>query len=334
MKKLLVLFFAVAACFSAKAQNNEAVQAYIEQYKQLAIDEMIRTGVPASITLAQGILESNAGSSDLTLQSNNHFGIKCKTDWTGDYVYHDDDIKHECFRRYNSAEESYRDHSDFLRNRPNYAVLFTLDATDYRSWAYGLKSAGYATNPAYANSLITTIENYNLEGITDIALQQNHQVTIASSPVKQQEEYAFENTSKIAPQPVGISNSTVNTQNAITYPQGVFTINQTRVVYVKAGTSLLALANKYNIAYGKLLAFNDLDGGDILREAALIYIEKKPKKSSKDYHIALPNEDLYDIAQEEGVQLQSILAYNNYQKSNQLKAGDKIILRTESRKLF
>src|SRR5436853_5675157 len=111
MKKILVLFFSLAVWLSVKAQNNEAVLAYIEQYKQLAIDEMIRTGVPAAITLAQGILESNAGESDLTQTSNNHFGIKCKTDWTGDYVFHNDDRKHECFRRYNSAEDSYRDHS-------------------------------------------------------------------------------------------------------------------------------------------------------------------------------------------------------------------------------
>lgn len=330
MNKLVVFFFA-AACLSAKAQNNEAVNAYIAQYKQLAIDEMIRTGVPASITLAQGILESNAGQCPLTQQSNNHFGIKCKSDWTGDFVFHDDDIKHECFRRYNSAEDSYRDHSDFLKNRPNYASLFDLDVTDYQGWAYGLKAAGYATNPVYATSLIATIERYNLEDVTIVGLQQNNQITIAAAPVKMQDEYAFENTSNIASQ---TNASALNTQETATYPDGIFTINQTKVVYAKAGTSLFALANKYNLAYGRLLVFNDLDNADILNQSTLIYLEKKPKRGSKDYHIVLPNEKLHDIAQEEGVQLQSLLAYNNYQKGSQPKAGDKIILRTDSRKLF
>jgi len=329
MKKLLVLIFAVAA-LSVKAQNNEAVNAYIAQYKQLAIDEMIRTGVPAAITLAQGILESNAGQCTLTQTSNNHFGIKCKSDWAGSIVYHDDDVKHECFRSYTCAEDSYRDHSDFLKNRPNYASLFDLDITDYQSWAYGLKSAGYATNPAYATSLITTIEKYNLEDITLVALQQNNQVTIAATPVKLQEEYAFENPSKL----VTASKTPVVTEKTTTYPEGIFTINETKVIYAKAGTSLFALSNKFNMAYGKLLGYNELDNVDILREATLIYLEKKPRRGSKDYHVVLPNEDIHDIAQAEGVQLQSLLEYNNYQKGSQIKAGDKIILRTEGRKLF
>ncbi len=323
MKKLLVLFFSAAVWFSAKAQDNEAVNTYINQYKQLAIDEMIRTGVPAAITLAQGILESNAGQCPLTVQSNNHFGIKCKTDWAGDFVYHDDDLKHECFRSYTCAEASYRDHSDFLKNRPNYASLFNLDVTDYEGWAYGLKAAGYATNPVYANSLITTIEKYNLEAITMLALQESKQITIASAPVKIQDELEFENTSNIVPEEKNENNTG---QKISLYPEGVFSINKTKVVYANAGTSLLALANKYNIAYGRLLAFNDLDNGDILREGTLIYLELKPKKGSKDFHITLPNENLYDIAQEEGVQLQSLLAYNNIQKSLQPKAGDKILL--------
>lgn len=328
MKKLLVLFFTAAICSGVKAQNNDAVTIYINQYKQLAIDEMIRTGVPAAITLAQGILESNCGRSSLTQQSNNHFGIKCKTDWAGSYVFHDDDVKHECFRSYTCAEDSYRDHSDFLRSRPNYASLFSINVTDYAAWAYGLKAAGYATNPVYASSLIETIERYNLSDITTAGLQQNNEVAIASSPVKMHEEFAFETPSKI------VAEQNVVNKPANVYPEGIFTINQTKVIYAKAGTSLLALANKYNIAYGRLIAFNDMNNGDILRQATLIYLEKKPKRGSKDFHIVTPNENLYDVAQNEGVQLQSLLAYNNFQKNNQLKPGDKIILRTESKKLF
>ncbi|MEP6467441.1 MAG: glucosaminidase domain-containing protein [Parafilimonas sp.] len=323
MKKFLVYFFAAVIGVSAKAQNNEAVNAYIQQYRQLAIDEMIRTGVPASITLAQGILESNAGQCQLTQQSNNHFGIKCKADWTGDIVYHDDDIKHECFRRYNSAEDSYRDHSDFLKNRPNYASLFDLDVTDYSDWAYGLKAAGYATNPAYAMLLITAIEKYNLEDVTLAALQQSNQVNIAAAPVKLQDEYAFKSPSKIIAVEKKAS-QVIETINK--YPEGVFTINQTKVVYAKTGTSLFALATNYKISYKKLLTYNDLNNVDIVSQSTLIYLEKKPKRGSKNYYVVLPNENLHDISQKEGIQLESLLAYNNYQKNNQPKAGDKILL--------
>ena len=285
--------------------------------------------------MAQGILESNAGQCELTQQSNNHFGIKCKTDWTGNIVYHDDDIRHECFRRYNSAEDSYRDHSDFLKTRPNYASLFSLDITDYKSWAYGLKAAGYATNPSYATMLITTIEKFDLEDITVAGLQQTNQVIIAAAPVKLQDEYAFENIDTTASKNNTVSNNNNNTVVAQpTYPDGVFTINQTRVVFAKAGTSILALANKYNLAFGQLLAYNDLKDGDILRTSTLLYLEKKPKRGDKDYHIVMPNEDLYEIAQTEGVQLQSLVAYNNLPANAQPKAGDKIILRTASKKFF
>ncbi len=330
MKKLVLLIFAAAVWFNVQSQTNEAVTSYINQYRQLAIDEMIRTGVPASITLAQGILESNAGQCPLTQESNNHFGIKCKDDWTGDVVYHDDDKRGECFRRYNSAEDSYHDHSDFLKNRSNYSALFDIDVTDYKDWAYGLKSAGYATNPVYAQALITTIEKYNLEDATDLALLQSNQVNIAAAPIKIENEYAFENPFKIT------ADNKVSQQDnsSANYPNGIFSINDTKVIYAKEGTSLFAMASKYNISFKKLLAYNDLDNVDILGESTLIYLEKKPKRGTKDFHVALPNEDLHDIAQEEGIQLGSLLTYNNLQKNKAPKAGDKILLRGESRKLF
>lgn len=334
MKKLLLLFFAAAVWFNLQAQTNDAVIAYIIQYKQIAIDEMIRTGVPAAITLAQGILESNAGQCPLTQQSNNHFGIKCKTDWTGNIVYHDDDIKHECFRRYNSPEDSYRDHSDFLKNRPNYASLFEIDVTDYKDWAYGLKKAGYATNPAYSTFLITTIEKYNLEDITDMALKQSNQADVASSNVQPQQNIEFANASLIEKQDAKQNTPQYNATEVIYPKNSVFRINQTNVLYLQQGTSLFAIASQYSIPYKKLLQYNDLDNVDILQQPTLIYLEKKPKRGAKDFHVVLLNEDMHDIAQEEGIQLESLLAYNNLQKNNQPKAGDKILLRGESRKLF
>ena len=331
MKKIVFTFFVVALSFAAKSQTTEAALAYINQYKQIAIDEMVRTGVPASITLAQGILESSCGQCPLVQQSNNHFGIKCKTDWTGEVVYHDDDEKGECFRKYNSAEDSYRDHSDFLKNRPNYTFLFDIDATDYTDWAYGLKKAGYATNPVYAKSLITTIEKYNLEQYTELALLQNNQIDIAAAPVKENEKIAFASTEKIVSNDKNIPSAKTIT---VKYPTGVFQINKTNVLYAEAGTSLFALANKFSIPFNKLLQYNDLKNADILSENSLIYLEKKPKKGSRDFHVVATNEKLEDIAQEEGVQLESLLAYNNYQKNTQPKAGDKILLRVEGKKLF
>ena len=334
MKKLLFLFFAAVAASNMQAQTNEAVEAYVTQYKQLAIDEMIRTGVPAAITLAQGILESNAGQCSLTQQSNNHFGIKCKEDWVGKVVYHDDDRRGECFRRYNSAEDSYRDHSDFLKNRPNYAPLFNIDVTDYKDWAYGLKKAGYATNPAYATSLITTIEKYDLEQYTDIALNQSNQLNVASSNVQSQQNIEFKNASYASNQDAPQDNASYSDE-ILKHPiNSIFRINETNVLFANEGTSLFAVATQYNIPYKKLLEYNDLDNVDILQQPTLIYLEKKQKRGSKEYHVVSGNEDLHDIAQEEGIQLESLLAYNNLQKNNQPKPGDKILLRGESRKLF
>ncbi|MFM7671623.1 MAG: glycoside hydrolase family 73 protein [Bacteroidota bacterium] len=150
----------------ATAQSNEKpsqkVLDYIEQFRSLAVEEMKRSGIPASITLAQGICESGAGSSRLAVEANNHFGIKCKKEWTGPTITHTDDHPNECFRKYSTAAESYRDHSDFLRSRPHYASLFLLDPLDYKGWAYGLKRAGYATSPTYPQSLLRVIELYQL----------------------------------------------------------------------------------------------------------------------------------------------------------------------------
>src|SRR5688572_3894662 len=169
MRLLFVLIF-ILGSMMAGAQPSTDVIDYINNYKKLAMDEMERTGIPASITLAQGIHETSAGKSELVLKSNNHFGIKCKSYWTGKKVYHDDDARGECFRSYDSAIYSYRDHSDFLRAGERYAFLFKLDPTDYKAWATGLRKAGYATNPKYAPILIKLIEAYNLQQYSLIAM--------------------------------------------------------------------------------------------------------------------------------------------------------------------
>lgn len=161
---MVVLLFAIQSILAQEAPN-ESIIKYIETYAELAIKEMGRTGVPASIKIAQGIHETNAGKSDLVLRSNNHFGIKCKSTWIGQKVYHDDDEQGECFRKYETAEASYLDHSDYLKSQPRYAFLFEYEANDYASWAWGLKKAGYATNPIYAQTLIKYIEGYQLNDL-------------------------------------------------------------------------------------------------------------------------------------------------------------------------
>ncbi len=172
LPKLISTLLAFLLLFSPvfSQREKERINAYISQYAGYAVSEMIRTGVPASITLAQGIHETGGGQSDLASMANNHFGIKCKGEWTGETMFHDDDAKGECFRKYSSAEDSYKDHSDFLRTRTPYAFLFKLDPTDFEGWAKGLKKAGYATNPVYSQKLIKIIVENNLQQYTLLAL--------------------------------------------------------------------------------------------------------------------------------------------------------------------
>jgi len=338
MKKLFMLALAIVVCSGMYAQYDERnVEDYINNYKEVAINEMIHTGVPAAITLAQGILETDAGSSDLVKQSNNHFGIKCKSDWVGSVVYHDDDAKGECFRSYITPEDSYKDHSDFLKNRPNYAFLFDLDPTDYEGWAKGLKKAGYATNPAYANILIKIIVDNSLQDFTLIALQraqQREQELFALKPTNA--DNVIVNTSANVGAPPALDKKEVTSKiaqtiiAAPTYPTGEFEINQTKVIYAASGTSLFALANNYGIAYKKLLEYNDLTDKDILDKSQLIFLSKKSKKGAVPFHIVAANETMEDIAQAEGVVLKSLLEYNRIPNGAQPAAGEKIYLQSNS----
>lgn len=340
MKRFSLVIFPLFLMMYASAQSNDAVQQYIDKYKEIAINEEIRTGVPAAITLAQGIFESMAGQSDLALASNNHFGIKCKENWTGAKVYHDDDARGECFRKYNTVEESYRDHSDFLKSRPNYASLFTIDPSDYQAWAYGLKKAGYATNPVYAQAIIKKIEDNNLQQYTLIAMQRNIGVQpdvavnkTPDKPVMNTVVTALPDVSDITVQqpekPAAQETALVEYNGEGNYPLGTFTINQTKVTYAAAGTSLFALASNNNIPLEKLQEFNELaNSNDILSQDQLIYLEKKPKKSNtKDFHIVGPNETIETIAQREGIQLESLFEYNKMQKGLEPAPGEKVYLK-------
>jgi|688.fasta_scaffold286565_2 LysM repeat protein len=304
-----------ASCLSiAQEPANPDVLAYISRYRETAIREMQRTGVPASIKLAQGILETEAGKSSLVLRSNNHFGIKCKSSWTGEKVYHDDDEQGECFRKYDSAEDSWRDHSDFLRSQPRYASLFTLDPMDHKGWAYGLKQAGYATNPRYPEILIKYIENYRLDEVSMLAINGKTDIPDISdkgqTPDKPGDPTFNASSGDISPAEPTDSPSP-RSEDPGSYPSGEFTRNDTRVIFAGKGSSLLALAETSHLRLGQLLEFNDLPPGtDILEKGQLIYLQRKRKEGLNAIHVTAAGESLHDIAQSEGIRMENLLAYN------------------------
>ena len=319
-KRLLVILSLLASTW-LQAQNPDVID-YINTYKELAITEMQRSGVPASITLAQGIHESMAGKSDLAQSSNNHFGIKCKSSWQGEKVYHDDDRRGECFRSYSSPVDSYTDHSDFLKNGPRYASLFTLNPEDYKEWAYGLKKAGYATNKKYPEILIKLIEDYNLNQYSLIALgRMAPEDEILAGNGKPISELGFTGSNS-GPAEV----ETVPAPPQKDYPQGEFTINNTKVLFAKAGTSLLAIAQEKQIPLSRLLDFNDMKQEDVLANGQLLYLQRKRKTGAHEFHEVIAGETLYSICQEEGLRMESLLTYNHLQAQTMPAAGEKLFL--------
>jgi LysM repeat protein len=315
---VFTILFSITS-FSLSAQRI-SVEEYIEQFKDIAISEMKRTGVPASITLAQGILETENGNSELVKKSNNHFGIKCKNTWTGETVTHDDDANGECFRAYTNAAESYRDHSDFLKANQRYNALFNLGAEDYAGWARGLKKAGYATNPKYPELLIKYVEQYNLQQYTLIALNKQPETDIAKT----------EDNKTVAPAEVAVENPIPENDIAIAAndPDKVISINKTKCVFSKKGTSLLVIANKHKISLSKLMEFNDMEEEGLLGKDQLIYLEKKSKAGEKEFYIVQPGETLYDAAQKNAVQLKYLLEYNNLKANAKLSPKAKLFLQS------
>jgi LysM repeat protein len=319
MKKLVTITFLVFNILRAMAQDMLTPEQYIATYKDLAIREMKRMGVPAAITLAQGILETESGNSDLVKKSNNHFGIKCKTNWTGESVTHDDDAAGECFRLYKTAEDSYRDHSNFLRGNTRYSNLFRLDVKDYKGWAYGLKKDGYATNPGYPQILIRHIEQYNLQ-----------QYTLAAAdevPRFDAGKYQDDEEVKTGEEKVIVEEKKPDEASLLDVSDKIITVNGSKAVYAGKGTSLLVVATKNNIPLIKMLGFNELSEDGMLVKNQYIFLEKKSKTGKKDYYEALEGESLYDIAQKNGIQLQYMLDYNKLTGTEAIPAGTKIYLK-------
>ena len=328
--KILFLLFASLAFKNSFAQLDPVVVEYIKNYKDLAIAEMQRTGIPASVKLAQGIHETSAGTSDLVKKSNNHFGLKCKAEWTGMTVSHTDDAPNECFRKYDSPLDSYKDQSNYLKGTPRYSSLFELDPTDYKAWAFGLKKAGYATNPKYSQILIKLIEDYDLQDYTMIAL----------GKLKPGQETLVKNENKNSDIIIPVEKPVVmppeqevvvysKKESKIDYPDGEFKINETKVIYARKGTSYLSIAEKYAIPLSRIFEFNEMKVQEVVEKDQLIYTMRKRKVGLNEQHTVKPGETLADIAQTEALRIESLLEYNFLQPNMQPAVGSVLYLRSK-----
>lgn len=290
---LTLLAIALLGVSSLTAQTrNRLYEEYIDKYKDLAITEMKRYHIPASITLAQGLLESGAGQGTLARKSHNHFGIKCGSSWTGKTVRHDDDARGECFRAYKHAKDSYEDHSKFLRNGARYASLFKLKPTDYKGWARGLKKAGYATDPRYADRLIDLIELYDL-----------HQYDTKKG-AKWMEEFPN--------------------------PHQPYLANDLLYVIARSGDTLKEIGKEFDVSQRKLRKYNDLYKGYELQEGDIVYLDQKHRRADKDHivHVVKSGESMHSISQTYGIRLKNLYKMNRMRPSDPSpEAGEILRLR-------
>lgn len=295
---LVCLLFSIQGA-SAQMKWNSAYQSYIDQYKDLAIEQMLRYNIPASITLAQGLFESAAGRSNLTRSGNNHFGIKCHG-WTGKRTYHDDDAAGECFRAYDNARQSYEDHSRFLATQSRYARLFSLKRTDYRGWARGLKQCGYATNPQYASKLTQIIELYGLN-------KYDRATTY--------DRFIAKHASEESPGPDGVR-------------YVIKAYNDNYYVIAKKGETFKSLGKELGISGRKLAKYNERDKRETLDDGDVIYLKKKRNKAERNFknrlHTVKAGESMYSIAQKYGIRLKSLYKKNRLSPDYNIRVGDKL----------
>ncbi len=296
---------------------------YITTYKDLAVSEMKRTGIPASITLAQGMIESDFGRSRLASEANNHFGIKCHDGWTGPTIRHNDDRRNECFRKYRKPEESFYDHSDFLKSGSRYSFLFDNDPTDYKAWARGLKKAGYATNPDYANMLIRKIEENNLwyfdRGYKSTSLPPQTIVPV-------QESVSVQNTNSNE-KPVTLANG--NTAVRARVPR-VMENNRIQYIIVKDGDTREKLEKEFQLLKWELPKYNDLNSDFPLVPGQILYLQHKREKAEpgKEYYNSVEGDTMYLISQRYGIKLKSLYEMNRMSEGTEPEAGRKIWLRS------
>jgi LysM repeat protein len=300
---------------------------YISTYKDLAVSEMQRTGVPASITLAQGMLESDYGRSSLARFANNHFGIKCHNDWTGQTFRMNDDRRNECFRKYRRPEDSFYDHSDFLKAGSRYSFLFDLDRTNYKAWAQGLKRAGYATNPDYANMIIRKIEEnrlYEFDGpftASSVGQQGVGQVKLpADAPSRQGGN--------------GTANPTQSQANPITFGDimarapRIKENNRVQYIIVKDGETRQKLEDEFQMLKWELSRYNDLKDDFVPVPGQMLYLEPKRDRAEAgtEVHTAVQGDTMYMISQKYAIRLKSLLEMNGMTEGQEPEPGQKILL--------
>ncbi len=318
-KWIAVILLILCGSGNVIAQGSYAdhVKDYVARYKDLAMLEQQRSGVPASITLGQGVLETQAGESVLCTDANNHFGIKCRKEWTGETFAHDDDRKDECFRKYKCVQDSYKDHSDYLLSSPRYAPLFELKKTDYTGWAKGLKRCGYATNPVYAFQLIKIIEDFELQTYTVAALNGT-----SATP-------KFASAEVIPDHDTPARGQTPDTLNisaeAKAHPYMIQQVNGLQAFFARKGDVLLEHAIKNNIRYAKLLELNDLPDAPLEADMP-IYLVKKHSQGKHEKHTLQDGETLLQVAQAEGMSLKQLALFNQLKAKEQPVPGTVLYL--------
>jgi len=308
-----LLSLIIVSVYGQLPERKISKEDYISMYKEIAIEEMNTYRIPASITLAQGILESASGNSTLAKKANNHFGIKCHKGWNGKTYHMDDDARDECFRVYSNPFDSFKDHSIFLSSRDRYAFLFSLEITDYEGWAYGLKKAGYATNPKYPQLLIKIIEDHNLSqydqfyNYTGGIMADNERKRFYNKKnAKEWEDFA----------PVSISGTN----------RKVYENNDVKFIFAKQGDTYYDIAKDFNIYTYQVRKYNELKKKEAITEGQIIYIEKKNNEAKETVHIVSPGETMYDISQMYAVRLKKLCKYNNLDKDAKLFPDQRIQL--------
>ena len=351
MKKILYTSCLLLAANFAVGQDRATLfGAYIEEYSDIAVEKMREHGIPASITLAQGLLESGAGKSRLAVEANNHFGIKCHN-WTGETIHHDDDEKQECFRKYEHAAQSFEDHSTFLTTRPRYAFLFELDKTDYRAWAQGLKDAGYATDPNYPTRLITIIEDFELhkydkkydetskntylidekqENIPPKKQTPQHSntatTTVTTETAQSQLESSSSTTNKGATR-VFQSDKIIGQVNPY-FAHEVKTNNGVKYVLATENDTYEGIAEEFGLKVWEIYNINDAVNPSRLKTNEIVYIrQKKTASGNTTFHTVNDGETMRDIAQKYAIKLSALYKRNNMTEGAKPKEGQRIMLK-------
>ncbi|MDR1654115.1 MAG: glucosaminidase domain-containing protein [Prevotellaceae bacterium] len=310
MRKIvfLTIIFSFSVATVAQKQNSIYLN-YIEKFHGIAEVQQREHGIPASITLAQGLLESGAGLSRLAVEAHNHFGIKCHG-WQGAGVYKDDDLKNECFRKYKTATDSYKDHSAFLVNGKRYASLFTLNPTDYEQWAHGLKKAGYATDPTYAYKLISIIEDYELHRFDRKKSAQPRIDPKTRKAIYEKSE------------PVDYQEFSMGVINPYSEHE-ILTSNGVKFVVATKGDTYGSIADELRISEKKLRQYNEVESNTALAAGQRVYIKSKKNKATKgiDTYTVRRGDSMYSIAQEFGVKIKSLYDMNKMQYSEGAKEG-------------